>query len=79
MEQIGNLYYYENRSGHVKNSILTGITPAWYIFSNGEWVERYRPIYNTEEDYRSVCLMINAIEKTVCVPDVIHVPNRFLK
>lgn len=79
MEKIGNLYYYENRSGQIKNSILTGITPAWYIFSNGEWVERYRPIYNSEEAYRTVSLIVDAIEKTVHVPDVMHVPNRFLK
>lgn len=79
MEQIGKLYCYENRSGHIKNSILTGITPAWYIFSNGEWVERYRPIYNSEEEYQTVSLITDAIKKAVHVPDVIHVPNRFLK
>lgn len=79
MEEIGNLYYYETRGGQLKTAVLTGMTKAWYVFSNGDLVERYRPIYKSEEEYRAVSEVTEALGKIVHVPDVIHVPNSFLK
>lgn len=79
MEQIGCLYIYETRGGQLKSAVLTGMTKAWYIFSNGDWIERYRPIYKDEEEFNTVRNIVKALEKSVHVPDVIHVPNRFLK
>lgn len=79
MEQIGNLYVYETRGGQLKSAVLTGMTKAWYIFSNGDWIERYRPLYKNMEERNAVAAIVDALEKTIHVPDVIHVPNRFLK
>lgn len=79
MEQIGNLYVYETRGGQLKSAVLTGMTKAWYIFSNGDWIERYRPLYNNMEERNTVAAIVDALEKTIHVPVVIHVPNRFLK
>ena len=79
MEQIGNLYVYETREGQLKSAVLTGMTKAWYIFSNGDWIERYRPLYKNMEERNTVAAIVDALEKTIHVPDVIHVPNRFLK
>lgn len=79
MEQIGNLYVYETRGGQLKSAVLTGMTKAWYIFSNGDWIERYRPLYKNMEERNTVAAIVDALEKTIHVPDVIHVPNRFLK
>lgn len=79
MEQIGNLYVYETRGGQPKSAVLTGMTKAWYIFSNGDWIERYRPLYNNMEERNTVAAIVDALEKTIHVPVVIHVPNRFLK
>ena len=79
MEQIGNLYVYETRGGQLKSAVLTGMTKAWYIFSNGDWIERYRPLYKNMEQRNTVAAIVDALEKTIHVPDVIHVPNRFLK
>lgn len=79
MERIGNLYVYETRGGQLKSAVLTGMTKAWYIFSNGDWIERYRPLYKNMEERNTVAAIVDALEKTIHVPDVIHVPNRFLK
>lgn len=79
MEQIGNLYVYETRGGQLKSAVLTGMTKAWYIFSNGDWIEQYRPLYKNMEERNKVAAIGDALEKTIHVPDVIHVPNRFLK
>ena len=79
MEHIGNLYVYETRGGQLKSAVLTGMTKAWYIFSNGDWIERYRPLYKNMEERNTVAAIVDALEKTIHVPDVIHVPNRFLK
>ena len=79
MEHIGNLYVYETRGGQLKSAVLTGMTKALYIFSNGDWIERYRPLYKNMEERNTVAAIVDALEKTIHVPDVIHVPNRFLK
>ena len=79
MEQIGNLYVYETRGGQLKSAVLTGMTKAWYIFSNGDWIERYRPLYKNMEERNTVAAIVDALEKTIHLPVVIHVPNRFLK
>ena len=77
--EIGSTYYYESKGGTPKCAVLLRMTKAWYIFANGDWVERYRPIYQSFEEYKLVSDIVRAMEKQVYVPDVIHVPNRFLK
>ena len=79
MEQIGMVYVYETRGGQTKSAVLTRMTKAWYIFSNGDWIERYSPLYRDIEERNTVVRIVDALEKSIHVPDVVHVPNRFLK
>lgn len=77
--ETGKTYYYESRGGEPKCAVLIRTTKAWYIFSNGDWVERYRPIYRSLEEYQLIKDLVKAMKQQVHVPDVIHVPNRFLR
>lgn len=79
MEEIGKMYLYESRTGQQKSAVLIGMTKAWYIFSNGDWIERYRSIYKDIDEMAAVNMVVSAMEKSIQVPDIIHVPNRFLK
>ena len=77
--EIGKTYYYETRGGTLKSAVLLRVTKAWYVFANGDWVESYRPIYRSYEEYKTVSGIVAAMERNIYVPDVIHIPNRFLK
>ena len=45
MDQIGKKYFYETRAGTIKHAKLVRTTKAWFVFDNGDWIERYRPLY----------------------------------
>ena len=50
MDQIGKKYFYETRAGTIKHAKLVRATKAWFIFDNGDWIERYRPLFETKEE-----------------------------
>lgn len=79
MEQIGKIYYYQNRGGTILHSRLVRMTKAWYIFENGDWIPRYSPIYSSIEEQQLVEQIVKDLGKNIHVPDVLHLPNHFIK
>ena len=79
MEEIGKEYFYQTKGGTVKKGRLVSQTPAWNCFDNGDWVERYSPLYESKEMLEEINKLVHAMYVTTYVPEVLHVPNRFLK
>ena len=72
MDVIGKNYFYETKAGAIKNAKLTRTTKAWYVFDNGDWIERYTPLFETEEELLAVNEIVRAIYDATPVPDVIN-------
>ena len=34
--------------------LINDDTKAWFIFDNGDWIERYRPLFETKEELVNV-------------------------
>ena len=75
MEIIGKEYYYETKGDTIKHSVLKRQTPAWNIFENGDWVERYAPLYETVEELENVGKIVKAMYMSAHVPNVVHFPG----
>ena len=78
MEQIGNKYYYQTRGGTIKHSTLVRKTGAWLIFENGDWIPRFSPLYETCEQLEYINNLVHKMYLSTHVPDVVHIPNRFI-
>ena len=80
--QINKKYFYE-KHGKIKSGILLKETRAFYIFDNGDYIERYKTLFETEAEAEAITEMANKIVKAMYVntyvPEVVHIPNRFLK
>ena len=79
MIAVGNEYYYETKGKTIKHSILIRQTPAWNIFANGDWIESYAPLYESEEELVNIRTLVNVMHKATYVPNVIHLPNAFTR
>ena len=78
-EEIGKTYYYVTKGGTINQSKLVSKTPAWLIFENGDHMSIYTPLCDTEEEIKFVVGLVNAMYRKTYVPDVVHIPNAFIK
>ena len=70
-----------------ENTILKGVlqkeTKAFYIFDNGDCIERYKTLFETEAEAETITETANKIVKAwfvnTYVPEVVHIPNRFTR
>ena len=46
---INKIYFYE-KHGKIKSGILLKETKAFYIFDNGDYIERYKTLFETEAE-----------------------------
>lgn len=80
--EIGKKYFYEKHD-NIKSGVLQRITRAFYIFDNGDYIERFKTIYNTQTEAETTTEIINKIVKDMYintyVPEVVHLPNKFIK
>lgn len=79
MIELGKTYYYQTKGGTIKHSVLVGQTKAWNIFENGDWIESYSPLYETKEQLQAINGLVHAMYVNTYVPDMVHVPNAYLK
>lgn len=79
MEELGKQYYYSTPGGTVKQGVLVRKTPAWNIFDNGDWIKSFSPLYETKEQLENINKLVHAMYVNTYVPDVVHVPNAYLK
>lgn len=79
---IDKKYYYE-KYGKIKSGVLQKETKAFYIFDNGDYIERYKTLFETEAEAETITETANKIVKawfvSTYVPDVVHIPNRFTR
>jgi hypothetical protein len=79
---INKKYFYE-KCGKIKNRILLKETKAFYIFDNGDYIERYKTLFETEAEAETITETANKIVKAwfvnTYVPEVVHIPNKFTK
>ena len=80
--QIGKKYFYD-KNGKIKSGILQRKTKAFYIFDNGNYIEGYKTLFETEAEAETMTETANKIVKAMYintyVPDVVHIPNRFTR
>lgn len=79
MVEVGKAYFYQTKGGTIRYSVLMNQTSAWNCFENGDWIERYAPLYDTEEQLMMVNRLVHKIYVSTYVPEVVHIPNRFTK
>ena len=76
MEQ-GKTYFYEVR-GCLVSGVYRSSTPAWHILKREDgtvdWIESYKPVYDSAEQYKMVRGIVDAMAKATHVPDVILAP-----
>lgn len=79
---IDKKYFYE-KHGKIKSGVLQKETKAFYIFDNGDYIERYKTLFETEAEAETITETANKIVKAwfvnTYVPDVVHIPNRFTR
>ena len=79
---INKKYYYE-KYGKIKSGILLKETKAFYIFDNGDYIEGYKTLFETEAEAETITETANKIVKAwfvnTYVPEVVHIPNRFTR
>lgn len=79
---INKIYFYE-KHGKIKSGILLKETKAFYIFDNGDYIERYKTLFETEAETETITETTNRIVKAwyinTYIPEVVHVPNRFTR
>lgn len=79
---INKKYYYE-KHGKIKSGILQRETKVFYIFDNGDYIERYKTLFETEAEAETITETANKIVKAwfinTYVPEVVHIPNRFTR
>ena len=75
MDQIGKKYFYETRAGTIKHAMLVRTTKAQFVFDNGDWIERYRPLFETKEELANVNNIVQAMYENIYCPEVVHIPN----
>ena len=78
MDQIGKKYFYETRAGTIKHAKLIRTTKAWFVFDNGDWIERYRPLFATKEELVNVNRIVKAMYENTYCPEVVHIPNAMI-
>jgi len=78
MDQIGKKYFYETRAGTIKHAKLVRTTKAWFVFDNGDWIERYRPLFETKEELVNVNRIVKAMYENTYCPEVVHIPNAMI-
>lgn len=80
--EIGKKYFYE-KYGKIRSGNLQRETKAFYIFDNGDYMEKYKCFYETEAEAETMTEMVDKIVKDIYintyVPDVVHIPNRFTR
>ena len=80
--QIGKKYFYE-KHGKIKSGVLQNETKTFYIFDNGDYIERYKTLFETEAEAETITETANKIVKAwfvnTYVPEVVHIPNRFTR
>lgn len=79
MDEIGKKYFYETRAGTIRHAKLVRTTKAWFIFDNGEWVNRTTPLFETKEELVNVNKIVKAMYDTTDCPDVVHIPNAMIQ
>ena len=79
---INKIYFYD-KHGKIKSGILLKETKAFYIFDNGDYIERYKTLFETEAEAETITETTNRIVKAwyinTYIPEVVHVPNRFTR
>ena len=78
MGQTGKKYFYETRAGTIKHAMLVRTTKAWFIFDNGDWIEKYRPLFETKEELVNVNNIVKAVYENTYCPEVVHIPNAII-
>ena len=80
--EIYKKYFYE-KHGKIKSGILQRETKAFYIFDNGDYIEGYKTLFETESEAKAITKEAETIVKSMYintyVPEVVHVPNRFTR
>ena len=66
---INKKYFYE-KCGKIKSGVLQKETKAFYIFDNGDYIERYKTLFET---------IVKTMYINTYVPEVVHIPNRFTR
>lgn len=79
MDQIGKKYFYETRAGTIKHAVLVRTTKAWFIFDNGDWIEKYRPLFETQEELVNVNKIVKGMYEDTYCPEVVHIPNALIQ
>ncbi len=79
---IDKKYFYE-KHGKIKSGILQRQTKAFYIFDNGDYIEAYKTLFETEAEAETIIRTADRIVKNMYVdtyvPEVVHIPNRFTR